>query len=135
MLFESLKHIFLFLGALYFGLICGIIKEIFNFILNLLKNKKVFIFLFDFIFIILFSFLFIFCLNIVNYGEFRVFLLISFILGYFIERKSLGNLVDFLIKKIYNFLKIIVNKIRNLKIFKRMFNYDRKSSKKTNKNC
>jgi len=134
MLFETLKQSYLFLGSLYFGLISGIIKEIFIFFINLFNKNKIIKFILDLIYMIILSLIFILCLNIVNYGEFRIYLLISFILGYFIERKSLGFLVDFIIKKLYNFINLLVKKINKLKIFKRINLNESKYRKKINKN-
>jgi len=134
MLFETLKQSFLFLGSLYFGLILGIIKEIFLFLLKILKDNKNIRFIFDFLFLIISAILFIICLNLINYGEFRLFLLAIFILGYLIERKSIGYLLDFLFQKIYNLIVNFINKLKNTKLFKRIFYSDRKSSKEINKN-
>ena len=134
MLFETLKQSYVFFGALYFGLISWIVKEIFNFLLKIFKNNKVFVFIFDFLFLTISSILFIICLNVINYGEFRLFILLIFCLGYFIERKSIGYLLDFLFRKIYNLFNKLYFKFKNTKFFKRIFNNDRKTSKKLNKN-
>ena len=118
MLFETLKQSFVFLGGLYFGLIIGIVYEILNYIFKF-SQKKIFVFLKDIIFSILFTFLFIFCLQKVNYGEFRIFILLSYFVGFLLERLSLGYLVDFLINKLYNLLKLIGNKLLKNKFIKR----------------
>ena len=118
MLFETLKQSFVFLGGLYFGLIIGIVYEILNYIFKF-SQKKFFVFLKDIIFSILFTFLFIFCLQKVNYGEFRIFILLSYFVGFLLERLSLGYLVDFLINKLYNLLKLIGNKLLKNKFIKR----------------
>ena len=86
---------------------------------NVFNNKKLINFILDLIFSIGAIFLLITCLNVVNYGEFRFYLLISFIIGYFLERISIGFLVDFILKKLYNLTIKIVNKLSKTKIFKR----------------
>lgn len=134
MLFETLKQSYIFLGCLYFGLIAGILKEVSVFVINLFKKNKIITFIIDLIYMLVFSLLFILCINIVNYGEFRVYLLLGYILGYILERKSLGFLVDFIIKKIYTFIKFIYNKLIKIKFIKRIIGSDSTTSKKVNKN-
>lgn len=134
MLFESLKQSYIFFGAIYFGLLVGIFRDLTIFILNLLKKNKVVSIILDFIFSIGFSLLFIICLNVVNFGEFRIYLLLSYIFGFILERKTLGFLVDFIFEKIYNFIVKIIKKLSNLKFFKRILGNDRKTSKNTAKN-
>lgn len=134
MLFESLKQSYIFFGTIYFGLLAGIFRDFTIFILNLLKKNKIVSIILDLIFSIGFSFLFIICLNVVNFGEFRIYLLLSYILGFILERKTLGFLVDFIFEKIYNFIVKIIKKLSNLKFFKRILGNDRKTSKNTTKN-
>lgn len=134
MLFESLKQSYIFFGTIYFGIIAGIFRDLTIFILKLLKNNKVIKIILDLIFSLIFSFLFIICLNVVNFGEFRIYLLLSYILGFILERKTLGFLVDFIFEKIYNFIVKIIKKLSNLKFFKRMLGNDRKTSKNITKN-
>lgn len=134
MLFESLKQIYIFLGAIYFGLLCGIVRDFCLFIFNLTKKNKIVSFILDLVFSIIGTFLFIICLNVVNFGEFRIYLLLSYLLGYLIERKSLGFLVDFIFKKVYNLLTKVFKKLGSTKFVKRLLVYDRKTSKNINKN-
>ena len=129
MLFETLKQSYIFLGSIYFGLIIGIIKNGINLIINTFKNNKIITFIFDLIFMLIFGLLFIFCINLINFGEFRVYLLLGYICGFVIEIKTLGFLVDFVFKKIYTFIIFLYKKILNLKIFKRIKNNDTKKSK------
>lgn len=134
MLFESLKQGYIFFGSVYFGLIIGIIYDFCKFNVRLLKNKKVVQIIFDCFFSIAFVLLFFVCLNVVYFGEFRLFVLISFILGFVLEQKSLGFLVDFIIKKLYNFFVVVFKRILKIKFIRRMFNFDSGKSKNVNKN-
>lgn len=134
MLFESLKQGYIFFGSVYFGLIIGIIYDFCKFNVRLLKNKKVAQIIFDCFFSITFVLLFFVCLNVVYFGEFRLFVLISFILGFVLEQKSLGFLVDFIIKKLYNFFVVISKRLLKIKFIRRMFNFDSGKSKNVNKN-
>lgn len=134
MLFETLKHIYIFLGCVYFGICLGIIYNFFNFILTTAKHNKFLQILFDIIFSAISVLMFFVCLNIVNFGEFRFFVLVSFVFGFFVEQKTLGFLVDFLFKKVYNFLCIGFEKLKKTKLFKRITGFDRRKSKKIIKN-
>lgn len=133
MLFETLKQSYIFLGVVYFGILAGILKDIISFIQTLFNNKKLINFILDLIFSIGAIFLLITCLNVVNYGEFRFYLLISFIIGYVLERISIGFLVDFILKKLYNLTIKIVNKLSKTKFFKRILGIDKRTSTKINK--
>lgn len=132
MLFETLKQSYIFLGSLYFGLICGLFKDFNIFILKILKSNKIANIILDILFSTIFALLFILCLNIVNFGEFRIYILLSYIFGYAIERKTLGFLVDFILKKIYNFFRKIFICFSKSKLIKRIFYNDRKERKKLN---
>lgn len=132
MLFETLKQSYIFLGSIYFGLLGGITKNIINLLIKACKNNKITTFILDLIFMIIFSFLFIICINIVNFGEFRIYLLIGYLLGFILEIKTLGFLVDFVLKKIYNFINFIGKKLLKFKIVKRIFLNDTKKGKTTN---
>lgn len=133
MLFETLKQFYIALGTIYFGLLAGIFKDISNFIKKPI-NSKVLKNILDVITVIVFSLLFILCINVVNFGEIRLYLLVVFLLGYVLERISLGNLVDFILDKVYNLCKVFISKISKLKFVKRMFGLDSKKRKKVSKN-
>lgn len=134
MLFESLKQIYIFLGTLYFGLFSGISKDLCLFILKLVKNNKIVNFILDVVFSLIATILFVICLNIVNFGEFRIYLLLTYIFGFILERKTLGYIVDFIFEKIYNLINKIIKKLINTNFFKRILGNDRKTSKNINKN-
>lgn len=133
MLFETLKQFYIALGTIYFGLLAGISKDISNFIKKPI-NSKILKNIIDVITVIVFSLLFILCINVVNFGEIRLYLLVVFLLGYVLERISLGNLVDFILDKVYNLFKVFISKISKLKFVKRMFILDSKKRKKVSKN-
>lgn len=133
MLFETLKQFYIALGTIYFGLLAGISKDISNFIKKPIKSK-ILKNIIDVITVIVFSLLFILCINVVNFGEIRLYLLVVFLLGYVLERISLGNLVDFILDKVYNLFKVFISKVSKLKFVKRMFSLDGKKRKKVSKN-
>lgn len=55
-----------------------------------------------------------------NFGEFRFFLLVACILGFFIERKTLGKLFAKIYCWIYNKLKVGLKKLRQTKLIKKV---------------
>jgi hypothetical protein len=90
---------FCILFIIGFGI--GIIYEILN---TPQKIKKIFLIQFfsDITFCLVFTIVFLSTINMVNMGEFRLFLLIAYYLGLLIERISLGKLFAKGIKLIYN---------------------------------
>lgn len=132
MLFETLKQSYIFLGSIYFGMLLGIIKNAINLIIKAFKNNKIITFILDLLFMLIFGFLFVICINIVNFGEFRVYLFAGYLSGFILEIKTLGFLVDFVLKKIYTFIKFLGKKLLKFKFIKRIIGYDTKQSKTTN---
>lgn len=128
MLFETLKQSYVFLGAIYFGLLLGIVYEILNFFLK--KKNKIFTFLKDLLFSLSATFLFIVCLKLVNYGEFRLFILLAFIVGFIVERLTIGFIVSKVIEFTCKFLKIVYNTLLKNKFLKRCLKGDRRTSEK-----
>lgn len=127
MLFETLKQSYVFLGALYFGLICGIGYEILHFFLG--KKNKICVWIRDILFSFLSTILFIFCLKLVNYGEFRLYILFAFIVGFILERTTIGFLVEKIIQIACKFFSLVYNKLMKSKFIKRCFGNDRRKSK------
>lgn len=128
MLFETLKQSYVFLGAIYFGLILGIFYEILRVFLN--YKSKIFIYIKDILFSLLSTILFIICLKIVNYGEFRLYILFAYIVGFILERTTIGFLVEKLIQIICKFIRIVYNKLMKSKFLRRCFGHDGRASKK-----
>lgn len=85
------------------GLFLGIIYEVLNIIPNLKKNIVLQITA-DIIFSFISLFSFIIIINVLNRGEIRLFLLIGFLLGFVIERITIGKLFAKTYKKMYTFI-------------------------------
>lgn len=134
MLFETLKQSYIFLGSVYFGLVLGLIFDFLKFNTKLLRNKRFLQIFFDIIFSITSVLMFFWCLNVINYGEFRFFVLFSFVIGFVLEQKNLGFLVDFIFQKLYNFFGKIIKKLSKTKFIKRIVGFDTRKSKDINKN-
>jgi hypothetical protein len=105
---------------LLIGFIIGLIYGLLN-IPSKIKTKLLWQILSDFIFtIIAFSALFI-SINIINLGEFRFFLIIGFIFGFIIERRTIGKLFAKGYLNMYNMLRSLLKKFRNSKFGRFIF--------------
>ena len=102
MLYETLLQGQIFLCVLYFGLIGGVVFEAKNLVEKSLSQNKVVCFVLDLLYMIFCACLFVFAKNIANFGEFRIYLLISFILGVVIEHITVGFLVEKFFMLLYN---------------------------------
>ena len=117
MLHETLLQGQVFLCMLYFGLWCGILFELKNIIEKTFFNNKIICVILDTCFVAISSVIFVLGKNIVNFGEFRFFLLLSFCFGAILEHFSIGFLVEKLFNLIYTnivkFFKLLICKIKS----------------------
>ena len=114
-LFSTLNGLNCFLLMLFCGCVVGIIYEV-GFFIRKLIPLKITIFIVDAIFVVLSFIIFIFAINYCNFGYFRLFLLISFLLGFVIERVSIGFLVAKILEFIYNyFVRKIILKLKTFR--------------------
>lgn len=115
MLYETLKQSVIFLSMLYFGLLGGVLYEMKTSVGQpFLKNKYITI-LFDIVFFIVLSLLFFFATQFTNYGEIRLYMIVSFILGFTLERISIGRVLAKSVSFLYN---KTVKKLKTTKLFK-----------------
>jgi len=87
-----------------FGIMSGLIIGIIYAINILTGNKKVLIILTDSIKIIAITIVYLIIINLFNYGEHRIYLIISYLCGIFVERKTLGKLFAKVYYKLYNLI-------------------------------
>lgn len=114
-LFSSLNGLNCFLLMLFCGCLVGVVYEIGYFVRKLIPIKITTI-LIDAIFVFLSFMVFIFAISYCNFGEFRLFLLIAFLLGFCLERVSIGFLVAKILEFIYNcFVKKIIFRLKKLR--------------------
>ncbi|MBE5735390.1 MAG: hypothetical protein E7361_02975 [Clostridiales bacterium] len=93
------------------GIVCGMTIGILQMIHILLGKRKWVQTIVDIICCIIATIIYIIVLNLFNWGEHRMYLLIAHIIGIFVERKTLGKLFAKLYYKLYN---LIVNKMRKV---------------------
>ena len=102
MIFSTFNQFTCFLIFLYFGIITSVLSQLFfmlflkNYQKNVLKNV---IFAINYAIFLIF---FVILLNIFNFGQFSIVLILAYLFGYFWIKKLSNNLVVFLEKKWYN---------------------------------
>lgn len=111
-------QLLLFLKFFIIGLFPAFLLGIFNFFSLFFKHKKTYFIIFDIIFCLFFTSLFLLAVNILNYGEIRSYLLIAYVLGCVLERKTIGKLFAKLHILIYNTINIASKKFKQSKMFK-----------------
>ena len=112
MLYPTVNQPIVILAMFFTGLACGLIFEIFRFLTFLSGNDKISKNFFDFLAVI-FSFVLFFIVNLaVNYGQFRVYVILIFLIGFAVEEIILKILWTKLIEKCYT---RIVTKVRTSK--------------------
>lgn len=120
MLYETLLQGYMFLCLLYFGILCGIILSIKKLIDKALKKNKAVIFITDIIFMLITSAVFILAKTKYCYGEFRLFEIISFALGIYLQQISINNLVEKILNMSYNLIVKIFHKLKKIKLFNKI---------------
>ena len=104
----QLTHCLMFFTA---GLILGTISILIKLSFLIKKNNLLFI-ICDISFAIISFFLFWTLVNIINLGEFRLYFLLSYIIGFVIQKITLRKLFAKIIQKVYT---LSINVIKTLK--------------------
>ena len=132
MLYETLKQSYIFFGMLYFGLLAGVLYEV-KLLIEQVLNKKIFQITLDILFCIIFGLIFIYATSFTNYGEIRLFIILSYLIGFFIVRISVGSVLAKVFNFLYNNIIKLIKKI-NLPKFLRIKQKidERKNAKKFN---
>ncbi len=102
MLFGGSASPLCFLAMLYAGVIVGVVSEIESFILKLTKNAALISTILDVLVVLFGGFAFIITINSTCFGYFRVYMLVAFLFGIYLEKTTIGFLVAFLCKFVYN---------------------------------
>ena len=113
----QLKDLSIMLG---FGFILGVIYGILN-ISNFIKKRLISQIISDIIFSIVAIIAFIILINKINLGQIRLFLCIGYILGFTIERITIGKLFAKGYKNVYNYIVKLVKKFNSSKIGRFIF--------------
>ena len=115
MIFLTNNQLNCFLVFLFFGIICGIIYQLFCIIFLKKYQKNIIKSVFNGIFCTFFCIFYIFLINFFNFGKFPLALILAFLVGFFWIEKLLRNLVVFLQNKWYTCIKRRKNEKSNNK--------------------
>mgnify|MGYP002706655599 CR=1 FL=1 len=102
------------------GVILGVLYGVLN-IGNTIKENIVTRIICDIIFVTTSLFSFIFLVEKINFGTIRVYLLAGYLIGFALERITLGKIFAKGYKKVYNQIVIILKKLYNSKLGKIIF--------------
>lgn len=120
-LYETLNQPLIFLIIFCAGFVSGLVFDASKYLTFLFNNNKIFQKIFDVVAVALCGFVFFVCLLYLNFGEFRFYILLGFVLGILIERFSLGLIVAKICHVCYNAFRNLMTKLSS-KIFKRKTN-------------
>ena len=113
----QLKDFFIVFGI---GFIIGIIYGFLNIFSNI-KKLYVIQIIVDIIFSIIYFISFLILVNILNWGQVRLFLVVGYLLGFILERITLGKIFAKCYKRVYNNIVKICKKLVRSKIGKIIF--------------
>lgn len=116
MFFETLLQSNIFLCCLYFGIVAGIYLTIKK-MLQKIFSHKVFVFIGDILFFVVCLLLFLICINTFNFGVFRFYEILGFVLGVILEQISLNKLVEKFLNMLYNITRKFCQWLKKSKIF------------------
>ncbi len=94
----------IFLLCCTFGIISGVVFELFYAIRALSNFTYILTFVLDLVAVLFSAFMFVFCVYTYNSGIIRLYLILAFLLGIFVTKISLGNLVAKFVNSIYNYI-------------------------------
>jgi hypothetical protein len=111
LLYETLTQPAVFFIILVIGIACGIIFDLRSYIVFLCANNKVVTIILDILSVLLSSIIFYLCVLGLNFGEFRFYIVLSFLLGILLERFTLGLFVAKISSWCYNKFKMLISKV------------------------
>lgn len=120
---NTVNQLYILCASAFSGIIAGVLYEFFYLIRRFVKLRALKIF-FDVLFFFLFAAIFIFVSVVFDFPKMRLFMIIGAFLGFFIYNRTFHRIVAFLIEKLYNKFKILIN---NLKKGKESTNVRRKN--------
>ena len=110
-LYESLNQPLNFLFIFLIGIGSGLIFDVSSYFTFLCNKNRIMQKIFDFISVILCGIVFFFACLTLNFGEFRFYLLLGYLLGILLERFTLGIFIAKIASCCYNKSREILNKL------------------------
>ena len=117
LLFETINQPLNFFIIILIGFFCAFIFDISRYFYFLCNKNKIIEKINDILSIIICFCIFFISILILNYGEFRFYLLLGFILGIILQRITFGKIIAKIAKKCYD----IFNKLK-IKLFRKKGN-------------
>lgn len=103
------------------GMFCGAIYGLLNAVVFVFKKHVVVRIICDLIFSAILGIVFLYLTMVLNLGQFRLYLIATFLLSVIIEQKTLGKLFAKLGLMVYNWVCKILNGFRKTKLGKVIF--------------
>lgn len=114
---------------LFSGIIAGFSYTILKNLVMLLNSNKIACIICDIVSMLVAGFCLTYSIIRFNNGVLRLYILCAFLLGFLIEIVSIGNLVDFSIKFVYNKFRLVAKNIRQKRHSRRVNNNGTKKIK------
>jgi hypothetical protein len=95
-----------------YGIASGVVTNFFNFFVSIYKNKTIITNIMDFLQVVSFALLFFLAINFHNYGVVRLYLFISYCVGFLVYRKTLFKPLAKFLMVVYNFNIKLVAKFK-----------------------
>lgn len=111
LLYETLSQPLIFLIILAIGFGCGFLLDARNLVYFLCNKNKVVGILLDVLIGLGLGAVLLLSVLAFNYGELRLYLILSFLFGIFLQRISVGRMIAKLSKRWYTFFKGIVSRL------------------------
>ncbi len=111
LLYETLSQPLIFLIVLAIGFGCGFLFDARNLVCFLCNKNKVVGILLDVLIGLSLGAVLLLSVLAFNYGELRLYLILSFLFGIFLQRISVGRMIAKLSKRWYTFFKGIVSRL------------------------
>ena len=116
MLYPTLNQPIVFIFIFLTGLASGLLFDLSNFLVIFFNRNKIIKQIFYFLATILSTFL-LFIVNLItNFGNFRIFIILSFIVALLLERFTLGKLISKTIDKLTNVKIKLPSLFKHIKI-------------------
>lgn len=111
LLYETLSQPLIFIIILSFGFLSGLIFDLRNYLCFLFAKNKIVSIILDIVATILVCFVFLIGNLYFNFGEFRFYVILAFVIGLLIERVTLGIIVGKVCSWCYNKLRNLILKV------------------------
>ncbi len=108
--------------SLFFGLVAGFGYTILSSAVILLNSNKIARIISDIVSMLVAGFCFAYFILKYNDGIIRLYVICGFVLGFLVEIISIGNLLDFSTKFVYNKIRLVIDNIKQKLLTRRIKN-------------